>query len=46
MNGLRSDAVSHYMAWAKLHSDARFNLAASGVLDCPLAELPVNLEDL
>ena len=46
MNGLRSDAVSHYLAWAKLHSNARFNLAASGVLDCPLAELPVNLEEL
>jgi len=46
MNGLRSDAVSHYLAWAKLHSNARFNLAASGVLDYPLAELPVHLEEL
>ena len=46
MNDLQSDAVSHYLAWAKLHSNARFNLAASGVLDYPLAELPVHIEDL
>ena len=46
MNDLRSDAVSRYLAWAKLHSGARFNLAASGVLDYPLAELPVRIEDL
>jgi len=46
MNGLQSDAVSRYLGWAKLHSNARFNLAASGVLDYPLAELPVHIEDL
>jgi aspartate/methionine/tyrosine aminotransferase len=46
MNDLRSDAVSHYLAWAKLHSNARFNLAPSGVLDYPLAELPVDISDL
>jgi aspartate/methionine/tyrosine aminotransferase len=46
MNDLRPDAVSRYLAWAKLHSNARFNLAASGVLDYPLAELPVRIEDL
>jgi aspartate/methionine/tyrosine aminotransferase len=46
MNDSRSDAVSRYLAWAKLHSNARFNLAASGVLDYPLAELPVRIEDL
>src|SRR5271170_3792880 len=46
MNVLQSDAVSHYLAWAKLHSNARFNLAASGVLDYPLAELPVRINDL
>jgi aspartate/methionine/tyrosine aminotransferase len=46
MNGLQSDAVSRYLAWAKLHSDARFSLASSGVLDYPLAELPVRIEDL
>ena len=46
MNGLQADAASRYMAWAKLHSNARFNLAISGVLDYPLAELPVQIEDL
>jgi aspartate/methionine/tyrosine aminotransferase len=46
MTGLHSDAVSHYLAWAKLRSTARFNLSSSGVLDYPLAELPVHLEDL
>jgi aspartate/methionine/tyrosine aminotransferase len=45
MNGWRGDAVSRYLAWAKLHSNARFNLAASGVLDYPLGELPVQIED-
>ena len=28
------------MEWAKLHSQARFNLATSGVLNVPLAEFP------
>src|SRR5215469_9212384 len=34
------------MAWAKLSSSARFNLAVSGVLDYPISELPVRIEDL
>jgi aspartate/methionine/tyrosine aminotransferase len=46
MDCLRLDAVSRYMAWAKLHSHARFNLAVSGVLDYPLAELPVDIKNL
>src|SRR5277367_3930430 len=46
MNGLQADAASRYMAWAKLHSNARFNMAVSGMLDYPLAELPVQIEDL
>jgi aspartate/methionine/tyrosine aminotransferase len=46
MNGLPSEAVSRYLAWSKLYSSARFNLAFSGVLDYPLAELPVHIEDL
>jgi len=46
MSGLQSDAVSRYLAWAKLGSSARFNLASSGVLDYPLAELRVRIEDL
>jgi aspartate/methionine/tyrosine aminotransferase len=43
---LRQEAVSRYMAWAKLASSARFNLAVSGVLDYPINELPVGMEDL
>jgi aspartate/methionine/tyrosine aminotransferase len=46
MNDLRSRAVSRYLAWAKLQSSVRFNLAASGVLDYPLSELPVRIGDL
>ena len=46
MNDLQSGGVSHYLAWAKLRSNARFNLSASGVLDYPLSELPVRIEDL
>ena len=37
---------SAYMEWAKLHSGARFNLASSGVVEYPLADLPVRLESL
>jgi aspartate/methionine/tyrosine aminotransferase len=37
---------SAYMEWAKLHSGARFNLASSGVVEYPLADLPVRLDDL
>ena len=35
-----------YMAWAKLSSGSRFNLATSGVMDFPLAELPARIDDL
>lgn len=37
---------SEYMLWAKTRSQARFNLAASGLMNYPLAELPARLEDL
>jgi aspartate/methionine/tyrosine aminotransferase len=37
---------SPYMEWAKTRSQARFNLASSGVPDYPLSDLPVRLEDL
>jgi aspartate/methionine/tyrosine aminotransferase len=37
---------SEYMSWAKLHSDAKFNLATSGVAAFPLRELPVSIEQL
>ncbi|HYG79949.1 MAG TPA: pyridoxal phosphate-dependent aminotransferase [Pyrinomonadaceae bacterium] len=37
---------SPYIEWAKTCSQARFNLASSGVMNYPLARLPVNIEDL
>lgn len=37
---------SEYMQWAKTRSQARFNLASSGVANYPLSELPVRLEEL
>ena len=37
---------SEYMVWAKTRSQARFNLASSGLANYPLAELPVRIEDL
>jgi aspartate/methionine/tyrosine aminotransferase len=46
MQPLPSEAITPYIEWAKLHSSARFNLAVSGVLDYPLADLPVRMEDL
>jgi aspartate/methionine/tyrosine aminotransferase len=42
----RSHAHSPYMEYAKLRSVAKYNLATSGVMSYPLAELPVRLEDL
>lgn len=37
---------SEYMQWAKLRSQARFNLASSGLMNYPLAKLPLKLEEL
>jgi aspartate/methionine/tyrosine aminotransferase len=37
---------SAYMEWAKTRSQARFNLASSGVAELPTAELPFRLEDV
>ena len=42
----RSTARSPYMEFAKLRSAAKYNLAASGVMSYPLAELPVHMQDL
>ena len=42
----RSAMRSPYMQWAKLHSEARYNLATSGVAGFPLSDLPVRLQDL
>jgi aspartate/methionine/tyrosine aminotransferase len=46
MNWARTTARSPYMEYAKLHSGARYNLAASGVASYPLSELPVELKNL
>ena len=37
---------SEYMQWAKTRSQSRFNLATSGVLNYPISDLGVTLEDL
>jgi aspartate/methionine/tyrosine aminotransferase len=46
VNDTQRTRSSAYMEWAKTRSHARFNLAASGVMDYPLAELPVAITDL
>ena len=49
MNGQTSGArvmSSAYMQWAKTRSQARFNLASSGLTNYPLSALPVKTEDL
>lgn len=38
--------ASSYIEWAKLHSQAKFNLATSGVIPYPIADLPVTIEDI
>lgn len=38
--------ASEYIEWAKTHSQARFNLATSGVMNYPMAELPATLDDI
>ena len=42
----RTKSGSPYMQFAKLRSNAKYCLAASGVMSYPLAELPVRLQDL
>jgi aspartate/methionine/tyrosine aminotransferase len=46
MNDTGRAMGSVYIEWAKTRSQARFNLATSGVINYPLAELPFNLEDI
>lgn len=46
MTRSRHETRSAYMEWAKLRSQARFNLASSGLASFPLAGLPVRLQDL
>src|SRR6202167_1414787 len=42
----RTHAGSEYMEFAKLRSAAEYNLATSGIMSYPLAELPAKIEDL
>jgi aspartate/methionine/tyrosine aminotransferase len=42
----RTHSGSAYMEFAKLRSAAEYNLATSGIMSYPLAELPAKLEDL
>src|SRR5215467_11305248 len=42
----RSQMASSYMEWSKLRSAAKYNLATSGMMDYPLGDLPVKIEDL
>ena len=37
---------SRYMAWAKHHAAARYNLANSGILGCELTDLSLDVADL
>jgi hypothetical protein len=37
---------SVYIEWAKTRSQARYSLATSGIMNYPLSELPVRLEDM
>jgi aspartate/methionine/tyrosine aminotransferase len=40
MNSTTRTMASTYLEWAKLHSEAKYNLATSGILAYPFAELP------
>ena len=46
MTGAARTKRSVYMEWAKTQSHARFNLATSGLIGVPLAEFPLDLEQL
>jgi len=42
----RTHSGSPYMQFAKLRSEAKYNLASSGIMSYPLKELPVTMEDM
>jgi len=46
VTGAPRQLQSDYMCFAKTKTDARFNLASSGVADCSLADLGASLSDL
>src|SRR6185503_13606257 len=43
---MRDTPGSEYLYWVKTRTPARINLAASGVLPCPLGELEARVEEL
>ncbi|MGZ4826871.1 MAG: aminotransferase class I/II-fold pyridoxal phosphate-dependent enzyme [Terriglobales bacterium] len=42
----RTTICSPYMEFAKLRSSSRYNLATSGIMSYPMAELPVTIDEL
>jgi len=46
MTAFKRNKRSSYLEWAKLQSVAKYNLATSGMMSYPLAELPVTMADL
>lgn len=46
MKNLPRTKRSDYMEWAKTRSQARFNLATSGLTNVPLTEFPLSVADL
>ncbi len=46
MTSVRANAGSTYMQWAKLNASAKYNLATSGMIGFPLAELGVSIDQL
>jgi aspartate/methionine/tyrosine aminotransferase len=43
---MRHDTRSEYLQWVQTRKPAKFNLAVSGILPCPLAALGARIEDL
>ncbi len=46
MKSARRTMQSRYMEWAKTRSQARCNLATSGIMNVPRAEFPLRVEEL
>ena len=46
MKNARRTMQSRYMEWAKTRSQARCNLATSGIMNVPRAEFPLQVEEL
>jgi len=46
MSSTRRIMQSRYLEWAKTRSQARFNLATSGIMNVPRAEFPLQVEEL